>query len=150
MQITPIQVATYVAAVASRGTLFYPHIAKAIVDSNKKIIENLVYSPKKTQLVKDDIFTVIHEGMRQGVLIGTASGLSSIPIPIAAKTGTAEIGDTGRVNSWSIGFFPYDKPKLAFAIVMENGDKHNTIGATYVASQVLQWMAETNFLDKLK
>lgn len=150
MQVTPIEIAVYAAAIASRGTLFYPHIAKAIVDKNKKIIENFSYTPKRTGLVKNDIFTIIQEGMRRGVLEGTASGLSSLPIEVAAKTGTAEIGDTGRVDSWSLGFLPYKKPKIAFAVVMENGDKHNTIGATFVVSQVLQWMAQTNFLDKLK
>ena len=63
---------------------------------------------------------------------------------IPAKTGTAELGVTKvRVNSWVIGFFPYDKPKYAFAIVMDRGMKGNTTNAAYVAQKVFWAMAST-------
>ena len=83
------------------------------------------------------------------VVSGTSVGLSGYPVEVAAKTGTAEIGNTGRVHSWSIGFLPYKEPKIAWAIIMENGPVHNTIGATFVASQMIQWMVENNFLESL-
>ncbi len=147
--VTPIQIAVYVAAIASRGNIFQPHIARAIVDENKNIIQQFIYSPKRTNILPNDIFSVIHDGMRQSALVGTASALGGLPIRVAAKTGTAEIGKTGRVHSWSIGFFPYEKPRLAYVILMESGSVHNLVGATYVASQMLQWMSETNFLESL-
>ena len=107
------------------------------------------YPPKKTYVVPDAVFDVIHEGMRQAALSGTAAGLSGLPVAVAAKTGTAEIGKTGRVHSWSIGFFPYENPQLAYVILMEDGSVNNLVGATYVASQMIQWIADTNFLDHL-
>ena len=88
--------------------------------------------------------------MRDAVVYGTAKGLGALPVEMAAKTGTAEIGDTAKVNSWSIGFFPYQDPEIAFAIVMEAGPRANTIGATYVASEVTRWILDTGFLAKLK
>jgi penicillin-binding protein 2 len=46
-----------------------------------------------------------------------------------------------KVNSWVIGFFPYDNPKYAFAIMMEAGPSTNEIGASAVMRQLLDWMS---------
>lgn len=62
-------------------------------------------------------------------------------VSIAAKTGTAEIGaKKDFVNSWVIGFFPYEKPRYAFAVLMERGPVHNTVGGLYVMRQLFDWM----------
>jgi len=63
-------------------------------------------------------------------------------IEIAGKTGTAELGSRKQfVNSWVIGFFPYESPKYAFAVVMEKGPSSNLVGATYIMRQLFDWMA---------
>lgn len=123
-------------------------MAKAILGKNGEVLEKFSYSKNKVD-ISVEVFDVVREGMRDAVKYGTAIGLSGYPIEIAAKTGTAEIGDTGRVHSWSIGFLPYDEPKIAWAIVMENGSAHNTIGATFVASEMIRWMVENNFLQSI-
>ena len=147
--VTPLQMAVYVSTIASKGSMPYPHLAKAIVDENKKVLETFSYPPKKENILSESIFKVVHEGMRKAVTEGTAQGLSGLSIMVAAKTGTAEIGDTERAHSWSIGFFPYDNPRIAFAVLMESGPRQNLVGATAVASGVLNWIAETSFLSKL-
>ncbi|OGZ06010.1 MAG: hypothetical protein A2762_01255 [Candidatus Lloydbacteria bacterium RIFCSPHIGHO2_01_FULL_54_11] len=83
--------------------------------------------------------------MRRGAVEGTASLLNIPGIKIAAKTGTAELGTAKtRVNSLVIGFFPYDKPRYAFAVVMDKGVRGNTTNASYVAQQLFWFMlAET-------
>ena len=64
-------------------------------------------------------------------------------VQIAAKTGTAELGTIkANVNSWVVGFFPYEKPRYAFAIVMEKGRRENTIGALYVMRELFDWMTQ--------
>ena len=83
----------------------------------------------------------VRDGMRDGVLYGTAAGLNIPGFPIAAKTGTAELGvSKERVNSWVTGFFPYENPRYAFALVMEKGSRHNTIGGVFVMRQFFEWM----------
>lgn len=68
-------------------------------------------------------------------------GLNFPYVEVAAKTGTAEVGSAKKyVNSWSIGFFPYEHPRYAFAVVMEKGPSTNTTGATYVMSKTIDWM----------
>ena len=143
--VTPLQAAVYAMALANKGDMSYPHIVKAILDQDKSIVEKFDYPPKQKINISSEVFDVARAGMRQAVLTGTAYGLAGLPVELAAKTGTAEIGDTDKVHSWSIGFFPYENPKFAFAILMESGPRNNTIGATYVASQIIRWMADNGF-----
>ena len=147
--VTPLQMAVYAATIAGGGTMPYPHFARAIVDENKKVLEIFSYPPKKENILREDIFKILHESMRKAVMEGTAQGLSGLNIQVAAKTGTAEVGDTDRVHSWSIGFFPYDNPRIAFAILMDSGPRDNLVGATFVAAETIRWMEAMDFLSKL-
>ena len=147
--VTPIEMATYVATLANKGSAPYPHLIKAIsARDNNGDIEKLTY-PFKENILSTEIFNTIHEAMRDAVLFGTAQGLGSLPIKIAAKTGTAEIGDTGKVDSWSIGFFPYEAPTIAYVIMLEAGPRENVIGATAVAAEVIRWISDTGFLSQM-
>ena len=89
--------------------------------------------------------------MHDGVIkdYGVAKGLNNPACPVAAKTGTAELGALKQyVNSWVTGFFPYDNPKYAFAVLMEKGPVTNTMGALYVMRQTLDWLvANTKYCE---
>jgi penicillin-binding protein 2 len=148
LQVTPVAMAVYASILANSGVFYPPHLATAILGENGEVLEEFSFSQNKVD-IKKEVFDVVREGMRDAVKYGTAVGLSGYGIEIAAKTGTAEVGDTGRVHSWSIGFLPYDKPKIAWAILMENGPIKNTIGATFVASEMIQWIIENKFLQNL-
>lgn len=132
-QVTPIEMARAVSAMANYGTLITPHYI--LGDKGK---ENLI---SKINLKKED-FDVIHEGMRQSVLVGT-SALENVPyVNIASKTGTAQLGiNKNKVNSWIIGFFPYENPQYAFTIMMEAGPSTNGVGASSIMRQLLDWMS---------
>jgi penicillin-binding protein 2 len=87
-------------------------------------------------------FDIVHEGMRDAVTSGTATSLNVPYVEVAAKTGTAQIGvSKNKVNSWVIGFFPYDHPKYTFAVMMEAGPSTNEVGASAVMRQLLDWMS---------
>ncbi len=132
-QVTPIQAVRAMGAIANGGTLYKP----TIVPTGNELEEVL-----KLPLNNPQWFQVAREGMREGVLTGSASGLNLPYVTVAAKTGTAELGTAKQyVNSWVTGFFPYEKPKYAFALIMEKGPRTNLIGATSVMRQVLEWMS---------
>ena len=134
MQITPIQAVVATAALANGGTLVTPSLfftSTSTIAGGKKIEG------------KEENFQIVKEGMRMSVQMGTALGLNTKEVNIAAKTGTAELGAKKQfVNSWSIGFWPYEKPKYAFAVVMERGPATNLVGATAVMRRLIDWMAE--------
>ena len=147
-QITPIQAVRAVSSVANDGILVAPHVVMAIEENNRDALEkgkNLVIvsgSGEKRVPIATDFFQIVREGMREAVLHGTGQGLFLSSVSVAAKTGTAEVGiSKKRVNSWIIGFFPYENPRFAFAIVMEHGPRENLVGALYVARELLEWMS---------
>lgn len=132
MQTTVLQALREAATIASKGRVVTPHL-----------VINAEHVPPTQLPIPEEYFTVIHEGMRKGAVEGTAKLLNIPGFKIAAKTGTAELGiSKARVNSWVIGFFPYDKPKYAFAVVMDRGVKGNTTNASFVAAKLFNWMYE--------
>lgn len=131
--VTPIQVARAVAAIANNGTLLIPSIAKR---DTPRAFSKLPLDPKDLK--------VVQEGMRMAVNGGgTAYALDIPSVKIAAKTGTAELGySKQRVNSWVTGYFPYENPRYAFAVVVERGPRENTIGAAAATRELFEWMAQ--------
>jgi len=132
VQVTPLQALREAATVASKGTVVTPHLWMNAATSTAHID------------IPSSYFDVVQEGMRRVAQRGTAKILNIPQVDIAAKSGTAELGvSKSRVNSWVIGFFPYEHPRYAFAVVMERGVRGNTTNASYVASQFFQWMGSS-------
>ncbi|MCK5059718.1 MAG: hypothetical protein KAR00_01055 [Candidatus Pacebacteria bacterium] len=130
MQTTPLQAVRAIAAIANEGKLLRPHIVRSKQIDFRKIE------------IQTEYFNIVQEGMQQGVTEGTATGLWVPYVSIAAKTGTAELGVLKRfVNSWVIGFFPYENPRYAFAITLEKGPVENLVGGVSVARQLFDWMS---------
>ena len=133
-QVTPIQVVRAVAAVANNGVVFNPTILKS--NGSTSNIDHVIDIPR-------NYFEEVRKGMRQAVEEGTAQGLSVPYIKLAGKTGTAEVGtQKKRVNAWVTGFFPYENPRYAFTVVMEQGPSDNLLGGVYVMRTLLDWMRD--------
>jgi penicillin-binding protein 2 len=132
-QVTPVEMVRAVGALANKGKLLTPHF---VLNDTEK--ENQV----SVLDIKKEYFDVIHDGMRQAVTFGTAASLNVPYVKAAAKTGTAQLGvSKNKVNSWIIGFFPYENPKYAFTIMMEAGPNTNSVGASSIMRQLLDWMS---------
>lgn len=133
MKITPIQAVRATAALANGGYLVEPTL-EFLGTTTKRLGAKIEGKPENMK--------VAIEGMRLSAVEGTAKGLSNPNVTIAAKTGTAELGARKEfVNSWVIGFWPYENPKYAFAVVMERGPVANLVGATSVMRKTIDWMA---------
>jgi cell division protein FtsI/penicillin-binding protein 2 len=79
--------------------------------------------------------------MRMAVTEGIAQSLSLPELHAAAKTGTAEVGvEKELTNSLVIGFFPYEHPRYAFAVILEHSKAGTLVGASSVMSNVLHWI----------
>lgn len=130
---TPIEIVTYIASIANNGKIVTPHL-----------VENENYNleiPQKNLGISEEYFKIVKEGMRMAITEGTAQGLSYPDFKIAAKTGTAEVGEKKNFShSWIVGFYPYENPKYAFAAVLEKGHAGNTVGAPYAMKQFFDWL----------
>lgn len=128
-QVTVLQMVRALAAIANGGILVTPHL---IVDDEK---------PKEKIDVDPEALRIVREGMRLGAQEGTARALDYPDLAFAAKTGTAELGTSKeKVNSWIMGFWPYENPRFAFATVMEKGPATNLIGSASVMRRLFDWM----------
>ena len=58
-------------------------------------------------------------------------------VPVAGKTGTAEVGGGQQPHSWFVGYAPADRPGVAVAVIMENKGSGTTF-ATPAGQKVLQ------------
>ncbi|MFZ2048963.1 MAG: penicillin-binding transpeptidase domain-containing protein [Minisyncoccia bacterium] len=132
-QVTLLEALRWTASIANKGTLLIPSVVLGGKSPNSRVF--------RTIDLPDNVWKVVQEGMKQGVETGIVSALKTPAVAVAAKTGTAELGASkNRVNSWSVGFFPFEHPHYAFAVLMENGPADNPVGATYAMQELLNWM----------
>lgn len=149
-QITPVELIRYIAVVANGGKLVTPHIFLSASSSNslanlEKVKEyNAKEWPVTDLKLNEYALKYIKEGMREVVLAnGTVPQLNIPGLNMAAKSGTAEIGTVkGKVNSLMTGYFPYDNPKYAFTVVVENGPEGAPSPAAQAIKPVLEYMAQ--------
>ena len=126
--VTPIQLATYAATLANRGTRYRTHFVKAILDSNTgKTLQET--QPEVMDVVEDkgETFDLVREGMK-GVA-QTIPALAAYPYTIACKTGSPQrsegyyVGSTYKhyTNAAMIAYGPAEDPEIAIGIVVEYG-----------------------------
>ncbi len=134
LSLSPLQLATAYAAIANGGTLWQPSLAKAAVAPDGRVVRT--FQPRKagTLPVSPENLAYIRAGLR-GVTSeggGTATGIfgdwPSNIVPIAAKTGTAEVEGKGD-TSWFASFAPADDPRFAVVVTIPDSGT----GAEYAA-----------------
>jgi peptidoglycan glycosyltransferase len=84
--------------------------------------------------------------MRRVVTSGTGRPLASLPFACAGKTGTAE-NPRGAAHAWFIGYAPYDRPRVAVAVIVENGG-YGSSAALPVARAVFERAAATGLFGQ--
>lgn len=120
---TPLQIANYTAVIANRGFFYTPHIVKAI--DGKPITDPQFTVPKQVKVEKK-YFDIVNKGMSMVVLSGTGHRIFTNTFSQEGKTGTSQ-NPHGKDHSIFVLIAPVDKPKIAIAVVVENGG----FGATY-------------------
>ncbi len=132
---TPIQAASLVSLFANHGQLFAPHVIKEVIDKDVTV----KYEPKiaLTNVVDSANLEIIRKALRETVVSGTAQSLKSVPVAVAGKTGTAQFNSNKTPHSWFVAFAPYDQPKIAMAVIVEEGG--DTGLAVTVVRQFMEW-----------
>ncbi|MEZ6188057.1 MAG: penicillin-binding transpeptidase domain-containing protein [Planctomycetota bacterium] len=134
VQVSPIQVAQIAALVATEGTVPTPRIYQD--------------TPVEFRQVDLDraVLAKVKQGMRQVVTQGTASkrSIGLYRLDVAGKTGTAERGsdpETGEKRpyvAWFMGYYPAQRPEIAFAFVVDSTRGHGGGVCGPIARQVLE------------
>lgn len=141
-QVTPLQAVRFIAAIANGGKLLTPQL---LASSPAR-----PGTPIYTEVgISDEYLKIVREGMRLAVTSkrsdATVKSLYIAGIQIAAKTGTAQVGNRNQwMNSWSIGFWPADNPKYAYAVVLERALAGTLSGASPGMAPFFQWLVENH------
>lgn len=136
---TPLWLSSYASAIANGGIFYRPFVVKQVIDQDKKITEEFQSEQLGRLPFNETSFSLIREGMREAVISGTAKLLKDLPVEVAAKTGTAEVGIKGsRLNSLFIAYAPYDNPEVAISVAVEDIGKTQGL-AILTAKEFFDW-----------
>ncbi len=129
VQVTPLQAVRMLSAIANGGTLLAPSLIAST-------------TPQGTSIpISAHALQVSREGMRLGVTEGIAGAVNFPFVHVAAKTGTAQVGLHNEYqNAWMVGFWPYENPKYAYAVVLEKMPAGTQIGGSGVMSDFFNFM----------
>jgi len=135
--VSPLQMARYAAALANGGIVYRPHAVGFIRNKDTQKIEAV---PRDSTLVglSPHVMELIREGMRRVVQEpGGTGGMARIQgIVSAGKTGTAE-NPHGKDHAWYIGFAPFDHPRIAVAVMLENSG-YGGVKAAPIAGMIME------------
>jgi len=146
LNVTPIQLAKYTALIANYGQSANPHFLKGYIDKQTgnftpaqihKIQLNI--SKPTFDIVRNSMFNVVNGA-------GTAVNVKLPNIEIAGKTGTAQ-NPHGKPHSLFLAFAPYDNPKIAIAVMVENAGYGATTAAP-IARDMIKAYLDKNNLNK--
>jgi penicillin-binding protein 2 len=129
LQTTPLQVASAYAAIANGGTLYKPQVVNKVISSDgKSVVQEFTPQATRSNFIDPQYLEIVREGMRDGVSkpYGLSGVLNNLPVQVAAKTGTAQIGYADKFNLWSAAFAPYDHPEI---VVVVTAEKVHALGA---------------------
>ncbi|QJU55491.1 penicillin-binding protein 2 [Herbiconiux sp. KACC 21604] len=117
---TPIQVAMLSAAVANGGKLMTPTLVDEIRAPDLSLLQGFEAKEFGTPLTSVTAST-LSELMVEAVESGAATNARIDGVSVAGKTGTAENGEGDPYTLWFTGFAPADNPRIAVAVVVEDG-----------------------------
>jgi cell division protein FtsW (lipid II flippase) len=115
---SPLRLARAVGAIAGNG----------IIHDTPMVLPAGPVKPTGVQWLRSADAAFLRGAMREAVTAGTGRALASHPVPIAGKTGTAEVQNAAS-HSWFVGFAPAASPRIAFAIVVENAGYGGRVAA---------------------
>ncbi|MBS3945811.1 MAG: penicillin-binding protein 2 [Melioribacter sp.] len=148
LSVTPLQLAQYAALFANYGKSAKPHFLKGYIEtSTGKFVEvnpktfDIYISSKSFDVVRYAMFKVVNGA-------GTAGNIRLPDIQIAGKTGTAQ-NPHGDDHAVFIGFAPYENPKIAIAVIVENVG-FGSVHAAPIARDVIKAYLQKNNTQQIK
>jgi penicillin-binding protein A len=137
LNVTPLQMAMVVAAVANDGELMEPRLWSKVIDTDGR--EEKLDPDRQSRVMSDDTANTLTEMMTDVVNEGTGTAAALSGIDVAGKTGTAEIDiDAGINQAWFIGFAPADDPQIAVSVTVERTSGFGGTEAAPIAKQVME------------
>uniref|UniRef100_A0A7C4LNB4 Penicillin-binding protein 2 n=1 Tax=Schlesneria paludicola TaxID=360056 RepID=A0A7C4LNB4_9PLAN len=157
LTVTPLQVARLMAAIANDGELVTPHLvasagpvaisaATAVLETRPQFAHP---EPVPISGLHQNTLAAIRAGLHRVVHDPEGTGYHSVrlaDVPIAGKTGTAEVGGGLPDHAWFAGYLPADQPRIALVVVLEHGGSGSR-AAGPLARELAQAMVEAGVIS---
>jgi len=134
---SPLQMAMVAAAIANHGELMSPYLVQEIrapdlspLNVTKPQSLGQAMSAQSAQLLTDMMVNVVDHGT------GTNGQIPGVKV--AGKTGTAQQGGGRRPHAWFVSFAPATNPRVAVAVIIENGGNASEISGNQLAAPIAQ------------
>jgi penicillin-binding protein 2 len=130
--VTPLQLARGYAALANGGTLYSPRIGAALISPAGKVVKRI--TPPVVGHLPVSRFTLSYikaalvDVVRQGTAAGAFAGFPLSKVPVAAKTGTAEVFG-GQATSVFASFAPAGNPKYVVVVMVPKSGEGADVSA---------------------
>lgn len=117
---TPLQMAMVSAAIANGGVQMQPHLVSRVLSPDLEVLSRT--QPTELRRSVSASTAAVLTSMMQGVVEnGTGRSARISGVSVAGKTGTAQTAPDVAPHAWFTAFAPADDPKVAVAVVVENG-----------------------------
>ncbi|MGM9520815.1 MAG: penicillin-binding protein 2, partial [Phascolarctobacterium sp.] len=145
---TPMQLSVMLSIVANGGTKYQPYLVESILNADGTLFEK----PKRTEGKHIEVSQQTIDYMRQGMSAttkegGTASYFSTLPKPIAGKTGTAE-NSHGRDHGLFVAYGPVEDPELVVVCIVEQGGFGSTAAGPIVYKAFEEFFKERGWMPE--
>jgi penicillin-binding protein 2 len=150
IEVTPMQMAVFAAAIGNGGTLYRPHLVlsrevrEGVEEDDRQdyVVRRVELHARTLEVIKDAMWGVVNDE-------GTGGRARIAGRNVCGKTGTAQVFRASRDidadklprerrdHAWFVGFAPRDDPKIAWAVFVQNGGHGGTTAAP-IARAVLE------------
>lgn len=142
LQVTPLQLLSFIASVGNGGKIYRPFINKNLAPQTLTD-----YSAWQNEI------KAVQYGLEQGVQdpAGSSHLLNSLPFKVAGKTGTPQTANNVKMNAFFSGYGPVEDPRgpqIAILVFIENAVE-GSLNALPVAKDVFQWYYDNRIQKEL-
>jgi len=140
---TPLQMAMVVSAIANGGVLMRPYLVDEVDAPNLEVLDRT--NPEEIgRAIRPQVAADLTAMMVSVVENGTATNGAIDGVQVGAKTGTAQVGDGKNPHAWFVAFAPANNPKVAVAVVLENGgsERQIEVGGNLLAGPIARAVLE--------
>lgn len=144
---TPLQMAMVAAAIANGGTLMRPYLVKQLVGPDLTVVDTTKPTAIR-QAISSSVAAQLTTMMENVVNHGTGTTARIAGVQVAGKTGTAENAKGKPPHAWFVAFAPAAQPKIAIAVVVENGGGENDATGAKVAAPIAKAVIQAQLAEQ--
>lgn len=132
---TPMQMAMVASAIANGGKLMKPYLVDRVLGPDLTVLDRT--APEElSQAVTPEVARELTTMMVDVVQNGTGTKAQIAGTKVAGKTGTAQVGGGRSPHAWFVSFAPSDAPKVAVAVLVQNGGNASEVSGNQVAAPI--------------